>query len=314
MKSPQLIRNIKEHPLLYLMVLPGFLVIFLFYFLPVIGNIIAWMDYNYILSFGPESPFVGWKHFKTMFNYSEFLRILRNTMVIGLLQIIVGFPIPLILALFLNEINSKWYKSFGQTVVFIPHFLSWVIVARLVYSILDPQSGVVNIAIKALGGKEVFFMAKSTLFPLIVVLSGTWKTAGFSCIVYLAALTTIDPNLYEAAKIDGANRWQQTLHITIPSLIPAALVMLLLNIGNFLNTGYNQIETLYTPLVRDTGEIIVNYIYNVGLNKGRYSFATAVGIFQAIIGLVLVLGGHYLSLKLTGRGLFYVPKKEKKYE
>jgi len=311
MKSSKFFINIKEHPLLYAMVLPGVTVLFLFYFIPVAGNVIAWMDYNYVLGFGSASPWVGWKHFKTMFEYSEFLRILRNTIIIGLLQIGLGFPIPLILALFLNEIKSKFFKRFSQTIVFIPFFLSWVIVARLVYSLLNQDSGIINIMIKFLGGETVPFMFKSALFPFIVVFAGTWKSAGFACIVYLAALSTINPNLYEAAEIDGANRWQQTLHITIPSLIPPALVMLLLNIGNFLNTGYNQIETLYNPVVRNTGEIIVNYIFNIGLNKGRFSFATAVGIFQAIVGLVLVLGGHFLSLNLTGKGLFYVPKTNK---
>jgi putative aldouronate transport system permease protein len=311
MKSSGIVHNIKEHPILYMMVLPGIVYFILFYLLPVIGNIIAWMDYNYILGIA-NSPWVGWKHFETMFGYSEFFRILRNTVVIGVLQILLGFPIPLILALFLNEIRSNWFKRFGQTVVFIPYFLSWVIVARLVYSILHPESGIFNLIMKAMGGESVFYMAKSELFPLIVVIAGSWQSAGYACIVYLAALTTIDPSLYEAAEIDGASRWQQTIKITIPFLIPPALVMLLLNIGNFLNTGYNQIETLYNPLVRDTGEILVNYIYNVGINKGRYSFASAVGIFQAIIGLILVLGGHFLSLKLTGRGLFYVPKSDKK--
>jgi putative aldouronate transport system permease protein len=294
------------------MVLPGVIAFILFYLIPVIGNVIAWMDYNYVFRFGPESPWVGWKHFKTMFVYSEFPRILRNTMIIGVLQIGLGFPIPLILALFINEIKCKWFKSMSQTLVFIPFFLSWVIVARFVYSVLDQDSGIINIVINHLGGETIPFMFKSSLFPLIVVLAGTWRSAGFSCIVYLAALSTINPSLYEAAQIDGANRWHQTFYITIPRLIPIALVMLLVNIGNFLNTGFNQIETLYNPLVRDTGEIIVNFIINTGLNKGKFSFATAVGIFQAFIGLVLVLGGHSLSLKLTGRGLFYVPETNKK--
>jgi putative aldouronate transport system permease protein len=311
MRREGLLRNIRERPFLYLMALPGVVYFIFFFLLPVLGNVIAWMDYNYIKGIA-KSPWVGWKHFVTMFAYSEFFRILRNTVVIGVLRVTVDFPVPIVLALLLNEIKHKGFRKFGQTVVFIPYFLSWVIVARLVYSILHPQSGIVNLLISSFGGKPVFFMTKSDLFPLIVVLAGSWQNAGYSCIVYLAALSTIDPNLYEAAEIDGANRWQQTIKITIPFLIPPALVMLLVNIGNFLNTGYNQIETLYNPLVRDTGEILANYILNVGINKGRYSFATAVGIFQAVVGLILVVGGHFLSLRLTGKGLFYVPKSEKK--
>jgi len=269
------------------------------------------MDYNYVMGI-TKSKWVGLKHFKVLFAYSEFYRILRNTMVIGLYNLLFKYPAPLILALILNEIRVKWFKSTAQTLLFVPYFLSWVIVARLTYSILDPDSGMVNILLKAIGLESYYFMIKAQIFPVIVSLTGVWRDSGFACIVYLAALTAIDPQLYEAAKIDGANKFQQMINITIPLLVPTMLVLLLVNIGQFLNTGFNQIFTLYNPLVRDTGEILINYTYTKGVSQGEYSFATAVGVFQALVGAVLVVSGNKLSLKLTGRGLFYVQRKEKR--
>lgn len=305
------LKHIKKHSLLYLMALPGVIYFILFYLMPIAGNIIAFMDYNYILGFS-KSKWVGFKHFSTLFHYSEFYRILRNTMVIGVYNLVFRYPAPLILALVLNEIRLKWFKSFSQTIIFIPYFLSWVIVARLTYSILDPNNGAVNIAREAMGLESYYFMIKSHIFPLITSFAGVWRESGFQCIIYLGALTVIDPQLYEAAKIDGANKFQQMIYITIPCLIPTMLVLLLISIGQFLNTGFNQIQSLYNSLVRETGEILINYTYRVGIEQGRFSFATAVGLFQALVGFILVMGGNQLSLKLTGRGLFYVQHKEKK--
>jgi putative aldouronate transport system permease protein len=310
-KESSLGKHIKQHAMLYMMVTPGVIYLIAFWVIPILGNFIAFMDYNYIMGIS-YSKWVGFKHFKILFNYSEFYRILRNTMVIGLYNLLFKYPAPLILALILNEIRVKWFKSTSQTLIFIPYFLSWIIVARLTYSILDPDSGMVNIYLKALGFEPYYFMIKAHIFPVLVSLTGVWRDSGFACIVYLAALTAIDPQLYEAAKIDGANKFQQIVHITIPMLVPTMLVLLLVNIGQFLNTGFNQIYGLYNPLVRDTGEILINYTYVKGINQGEFSFATAVGVFQALVGAVLVISGNKLSLKLTGRGLFYVQRKEKK--
>jgi putative aldouronate transport system permease protein len=254
-KESSLGKHIRQHAMLYIMVTPGVIYFIAYFLIPIAGNIIAFMDYNYIL--GPiESKWVGLKHFKVLFNYSEFYRILRNTMVIGFYNLLFKYPAPIILALVLNEIRVKWFKSLSQTMIFIPYFLSWVIVARLVYSILDPDSGMVNFYIKALGFDPYYFMIKAHIFPALTSLAGVWRDSGFACIVYLAALTAIDPQLYEAAKIDGANKFQQMVNITIPLLVPTMLVLLLVNIGQFLNTGFNQISRMYNPLVRDTGEIL----------------------------------------------------------
>lgn len=310
MKEVGLRKHIKSHSILYLMALPGVIYLIMIFFIPIIGNFIAFMDYNYIKGI-PGSKWVWFKHFEKLFTYTEFLRILRNTMVIGFYNIIFGFPAPIILALLLNEVRKAWFRRISQTIIFIPFFLSWVVVSRVFYSILDLRTGAVNIAIKALGGEPIFFMIKSSIFPLIVALAGIWRNSGFSCIIYLAALTAIDPQLYEAARIDGAGKFRQMLNITLPLLVPTMLVVLLLNIGQFLNTGFNQIDTMYNDLVRNTGEILINYIYNTGIKLGRFSFATAAGVFQAVIGFILVVGGNKLAVKFAGRGLFYVPRKEK---
>lgn len=312
MEEVRLRNHIKNHYILYLMALPGVIYLIMIFFIPIIGNFIAFTDYNTYRGIF-ASKWAGIKHFKKMFTYTEFLRILRNTMVIGFYNIIFGFPAPIFLALLLNEIRKAWFRRVAQTIIFVPFFLSWVVVARIVYSILDFRTGAVNYIIKALGGEPFYFMIKSSIFPIIVALSGIWRNSGFSCIIYLAALTSIDPQLYEAARIDGAGRFKQILNITLPLLVPTMLVVLLLNIGRFLNTGFNQIDTLYNNLVRDTGEILINYIYNVGIKLGNFDFATAAGVFQAVIGFILVVGGNKLALKFAGRGLFYVPRKEKIY-
>jgi putative aldouronate transport system permease protein len=310
-KETSFIEHIRKHVLLYVMIIPGFLYFIMFFLVPIAGNFIAFMDYNYIMGI-TKSKWVGFKHFNVMFHYPEFYRILRNTMVIGGYSLLFKYPAPLILALILNEIRLKWFKKLSQTLIFIPYFLSWIIVARLVNTVLDPGHGLLNIILKSMGHESIWFMAKSSLFPIIVSLASVWRDSGFGCIIYLAALTAIDPELYEAARIDGANKLQQMLYITIPLLVPTMLVLLLVNIGQFLNTGYNQIESMYTPLVRETGEILVNYTYRVGIQSGKFSFATAIGLFQALVGVVLVLGGNRISLALTGRGLVYAPPKEKK--
>ena len=310
-KETSLRKHIRMHAMLYIMVTPGVIYLIAFHLIPILGNFIAFMDYNYIMGI-THSKWVGLKHFKVLFNYSEFYRILRNTMVIGFYNLLFRYPAPIFLALVLNEIRLKWFKSTAQTLIFIPFFLSWVIVARLAYSILDPDSGMVNFYIKALGYEPYYFMIKAHIFPLLTSLAGVWRDSGFACIVYLAALTTIDHQLYEAAKMDGANKFQQIVHITLPLLVPTMLVLLLVNIGQFLNTGFNQIANMYNSLVRDTGEILINYTYIKGVEQGEFSFATAVGVFQALVGVVLVVSGNKLSLKLTGRGLFYVQRKEKR--
>ncbi len=302
-KRNPLYQNITGHPILYLMVLPGLLFFFFIRIIPVAGSVIAWQEYSIFRGI-LRSPWVGWKHFQEMFIYYDFLRIFRNTLLIGLYRIIFGFPIPIILAFLLNEVVQR-FKRVAQTILYLPYFLSWVIVSQLFMNILHPDSGVVNIFLRdVLGVEPIFFFSKEHLFQPIVTISYIWKTAGYQSIIYLAALTTIDPNLYESAAIDGASRWQQVWRITIPSIMPTIVVLLLLAIGRFMEIGFDQIYTLMNPLVQSTGDIFDTYVYRVGLIEGRYSFTTAIGLFKSIVGFILIVGANYFSKKMSDEQLF----------
>jgi putative aldouronate transport system permease protein len=298
-----LLWSIKHHPLLYAMVIPGIVYFIMFRIIPSLGCIIAWQKYN-IFKGILGSPWVGWQNFRQMFAYADFGRIIYNTLAIGGMLIIFGFPVPIILALLLNEVRSKGVKRLIQTLIYMPHFLSWVIVGQLVYSILSPTSGIVNVAIRALGGKSIFFMAQGALFKPIAVISHIWKEAGFMSIVYIAAISGIDQTLYEAAEIDGAGRWTKMGRITLPLIMPTIVIMLLLDIGRFLEVGFDHIWNLLNSVVWSEGDILNTYIFRVGLQDGRYSLTTAIGIFKAVVGFVLLVGGNKLAEKVTGRGFF----------
>jgi putative aldouronate transport system permease protein len=304
LKRESFFQNISHHYILYLMVIPG-LVFFVFIrFVPTAGSIIAWQKFSIFRGIF-HSQWVGWRNFQELFAYYDFYRIFGNTLTIGLYRIIFGFPVPIILALLMNEVAHKGFKKVIQSSVYIPYFLSWVVVAQLFYSILHPSSGIVNIFLhKTLGIESIFFLGKDKLFQPIVTVAYIWKYSGYYSIVYLAALASVDPQLYEAATIDGANRWQQLWAVTLPSLLPIMVIMLLLSIGRFMEIGFDQIYNLLNPLVLSTGDIFDTYVYRVGLQEGRYSLTTAVGLFKAVIGVILISGGNALAKKLTGEGFF----------
>ena len=295
--------SVKRHPLLYAMVIPGLVFFIMFRIAPTFGSVIAWQKYNIFKGIW-NSPWVGWANFQRMFAYAEFGRILYNTLAIGGMIIIFGFPVPILLALLLNEVQSKGFKRSMQTVLYMPHFLSWVIVGQLVYSILSPTSGIINVIIEALGGESIFFMAQGPLFKPIAVLAHIWKESGFASIIYIAAISGIDPNIYEAAEIDGAGRWIQMWRITFPLIMPTIVIMLLLGIGRFLEVGFDHIWNMLNPVVWSDGDILNTYIYRVGLQDGRYALTTAIGLFKAIIGFALLVGGNKISEKFIGRGFF----------
>ncbi len=264
-----LLSTIKQHPLLYLMVIPGIIYFIMFRIVPAFGSVIAWQKYS-IFKGVLGSPWVGWANFHRVFAYPDFLRIFRNTIVIGLMIIVFGFPVPVALALLLNEARLKGFRRPIQTIIYLPHFLSWVIVSQLVYSILSPSSGFINVIIAALGGEPVFFMAEGALFKPIAILAFVWKESGFTSIIYVAAISGIDPNLYEASDIDGAGRLRKIWNITLPSISPTIVVMLLIRLGRFLETGFDHIWNLLNPVVWSTGDILNTYIFRVGLQDGRY--------------------------------------------
>ncbi|WP_396125543.1 ABC transporter permease [Bacillus sp. Marseille-Q3570] len=299
MKNSYLIKNWQ----IYSMILPGLLYFLVFKYIPLGGIVIAFQDYS-VYGGIFESPWVGLKHFQNLFEYPEFYTILKNTLLISLYQLIFGFPAPIILALFLNEVRKMFFKRTVQTVLYLPHFLSWVIVGGLVISFLSPSTGIVNEIVRWFGGEPIFFIQEPEYFRSIIVSSGIWKEVGWGTIIYLAAMAGINPELYEAAEVDGAGKFRQAISITIPCILPTIMVLLLLRIGNILDLGFEQIYMLLNPLVRETGEVFDTYIYRAGLLGGQYSYTTAIGLFKSIVGFILLVGANKLSKKMTGNSIY----------
>ena len=298
-----LLRNVYERPVLYLLALPGLSFFILFKIIPSVGAVIAFQDFN-IFKGIVRSDWVGLANFKALLEYSDFSRIFINSLILGVLKVGFTFPVPIVLALLLNELRPGAFQKISQTSLYLPHFLSWVVVSQLFINILSPQGGAVNGIIAALGGEPIFFMAKEAWFRPIFIISSIWKEAGYESIVYLAALASIPQEMYESASIDGANRFQQLVSITLPSLLPTVAVMFLLRIGQFLEVGFDQIWTLANPLVWSVADIFDTYVYRVGILGGAYSMSTAVSLFKSFLNLAFLLGGNALAKRLAGRGLF----------
>ncbi|UVI29396.1 ABC transporter permease [Paenibacillus spongiae] len=287
---------------LLLIASPGLAHFLIFKYIPLAGNLIAFQDYN-LFSGLLHSKWVGLKHFKFMFEYPEFAMVLWNSIRFGLYSILFGFPAPLILALLLNEIRLSWFKRTSQTLLYLPHFLSWVIVGGIFTELLA-EKGLVNQILAKFGDAPVSFLTEPRYFLGIVISLGIWKEVGWSMIIYLAAMTGINPNLYEAAMVDGASRFRRIWHITLPSLLPAIIMLLLLRIGHLLDANVEQLLFFLNPLVRDVGEVFDTYVYRVGLTGGQYSYTTAIGIFKSLIGIILVVSLNKLSRKTTGDSIY----------
>lgn len=287
---------------LWLFVLPGILYFAVFRFLPVIGSVIAFLEYN-IFQGIMNSPWVGLEHFARMFSHGDLLKIFRNSVRLGLANFVVGFPAPILLALLINEVKSYPFKRTVQTLVYLPHFLSWVIVGSLFLNILS-VNGVINQALTTLGLQAVDFVGSPRHFVGVLVLTGTWKEVGWGTIVYLAAISGVSPSLYEAAMLDGANRYQQMGHITLPSLLPTMIMLMLLSVGHILDANVEQVLMFLNPLVMDVGEVFDTYMYRIGLVGGQYSYTTAIGLFKSVIGILLLVGLNALSRKTTGESLY----------
>lgn len=292
-----------KHKALYFIALPGILFFVVFKYIPMIGSVIAFQDYNIFKGFW-GSPWVGWAQFEKMFQYSDFLRILKNTMLINFYDLIFGFTAPILLALMLNEVRKILAQRIIQTVVYMPHFLSWVIISGVFIGLLSPSTGLINTLLNAIGIDSVYFLADESYIRSIIVGSGMWRDTGWGTIIYLAALAGINPQLYEAAEIDGANRWQQTLKITLPTLLPTIMMLLLLQIGNFLDFGFERVDVFLNPFNRVNGEIFDTYIYKAGLLNNQYSYTTAIGIFKSVVGLILIVGANFISRRTTGSSLY----------
>ncbi|WP_411829611.1 ABC transporter permease [Paenibacillus favisporus] len=295
--------NLRKYKALYLISLPGIIYFIMFKYLPLLGSVMAFQNYNIFKGF-TGSPWVGLDQFRRMFTYPEFLRILENTVLIGFYDLIFAFPVPIIFALLLNELRKVVYKRILQTVVYLPHFLSWVIIGGIMIGILSPTTGIVNQVLNAFGLKSIYFLGEDSYIRSILVGTGIWKDSGWGTIVYLAALASVNPELYEAARIDGASRWRQTLSITIPAILPTITIMFLLHIGNFLDFGFERVFVFVNSLNESKGDILDTYIYRVGLIDQQYSYTTAIGLFKSVVGLVLVMIGNTLSKRGSGEGLY----------
>lgn len=286
----------------HLMLLPGIVLLIIFHLIPMFGVAIAFQDFKIGLGIW-NSPWIGFENFTYMFQLRDSKVIFFNTVFIAVCKIIAHLIIPLIFAILLNEIRFRIFKRWVQTVVYLPHFISWVILAGVVMDMLS-LDGLINNALKALGFEPIMFMAKNSLFPGIVVSTDIWKEFGFAAIIYLAALAGINPSLYEAAEMDGATRLKQLYYITLPSLVPTVVLLATLSIGNILNAGFDQIFNLYNPLVYESGDIIDTYVYRVGLVQAQYGLATAVGLLKSAIGFVLIIISYRVAYTYANYRIF----------
>jgi putative aldouronate transport system permease protein len=285
-----------------LMMLPGMLFLLIFSYIPMVGIVMAFQDFSAGKGiFG--SPFVGLKHFKYMFSLPDIWKIIRNTLTIAIGKMLITTLMAVIFAILLNEIRVRFLKRTVQTVVYLPHFLSWVILASIVVNLFS-LDGSVNQALGKLGFEQCNFLGNNTTFQPLLILTDVWKEFGYASIVYLAAITSIDPGLYEAASIDGASWWQRTWHVTLPGMLTVILLMSVMNIANVLNAGFDQVYNLYNPMVYETGDIIDTYVYRMGLLNHQYSFSTAVGLFKSVVGMVLMIGVNEASKKFTDARIF----------
>ncbi len=288
---------------LYLLLLPVFAYYIIFHFVPMYGVVMAFTDYN-IFAGIRGSEWVGLSNFRVMFRNDEFFIVLRNTVMLNVISLLVAFPAPLILALLLNEVRNRRFKRTVQGIVYLPHFLSWVVVSGLIISVLSPSSGLVNNIIRSFGGDSIYFMTDRVWWVGIYQLSGVWKDVGWGTIIFLAALSAVDPNLYDAAMIDGASRWHRLKHVTIPGITPTILVVFLLSVGNVMTISFDRPFLLGNPMVLDVSDVISTYVYRVGLLNVDYSYAAAVGLFQSVVNFVFLLTANWLSNRIKGEGLF----------
>lgn len=285
---------------LQLMVVPAILFVFVFSYIPMYGVLMGFQDYDIFKGFF-QSSWVGFKHFEAFFNAPEFWRIMRNTICISLLKLFIGFPAPIVLALMLNEVGNRLFKRVIQTVTYLPHFLSWVIVGGFVMSMLATDNGSLNILLMKLDliDEPINFLSIPEYFWVILVGTGVWKEIGFATIIYLAAIAGVDPHQYEAAAIDGASRYRMMYLITLPSITPVIIIFLILAVGNILNAGFEDILVLGTnPILREVSDVIETYVYRVGILNTRFSYATAVGLFKAFISVGLLTIANAIARRL----------------
>ncbi len=302
-RSAALAGRLMRNRWLYMMAFPGLLYFLLFKYWPMYGIFIAFQDFQPFLGFW-DSPFVGLKHFERLFSDSSFMALFRNTLILATYNILFFFPLPIIIALMLNELRLEFTKRIVQTLIYIPHFMSWVVVVGIAYMFLTTEGGMINELLVRFGGEKINFLVSNEWFRTIVTAEVMWKETGWGTIIFLAALSGVDPQLYEAARMDGANRLRQLWHITLPAIRSTIVILLILRLGNFLDTGFEQIFLMLNAMNREVGEVFDTYVYSVGISQGQYSFSTAVGVFKSIVGLILVVVANRLAKKFGEEGIY----------
>ncbi|WP_277537562.1 ABC transporter permease [Cohnella rhizosphaerae] len=300
----RILRKIWRDRFMYLLILPGALFFLIYRYVPMLGIVIAFQDFSPFLGFS-GSEWVGLQHFRDIFSSAEIGRVLWNTISLSMLQILFAFPAPIILALLLNEMRSELFKRFIQSIVYLPHFLSWVVVVGI-FTIFLRGDGIINDILKQVFGmnQSIGFLTNPDFFRPLIVLQVIWKEIGWGTIIFLAALAGVNPEIYEAASVDGANRWRRMWHITLPALRATIVIMLILRLGSVLDSGFEQIFLMLNSFNRDIGDVLDTYVYTKGVRQSDYSFATAVGLFKGVVGLVLVLGSNYIAKRMGEEGVY----------
>lgn len=285
------------------MLLPGMLYFLVYKYLPMLGLVISFQNYQPFLGVS-GSDWVGFDHFERFFNEPTFWLLFRNTLILACYNILFFFPLPIIVALMLNEITRDRVKRTIQTLIYIPHFVSWVVVVGIVYLFFTTEGGLVNELLAYLGFEKIPFLLSETWFRTMIIGEVIWKETGWGTIIFLAALAGVDPSLYEASRIDGAGRWRQLWHITLPAIRSTIVILLILRLGSFLDTGFEQLFLMLNAMNRDVGEVFDTYVYTAGIQQGQYSYSTAIGLFKSVVGLILVVGANYVAKKLDEEGVY----------
>lgn len=302
-KNKSLILLKKSIPV-YTLLLPGVIIHLIFHYFPIYGIIIAFKNFSPFKGI-LGSDWVGFKHFSYFLSDENFWRVMKNTIIINFYHLIFGFPVPILFALLINELRSNRFKKIVQTISYLPYFISWVVAASIVTTLLSPSTGLLNtILTNVFDIEPIYFLAKPRYFRTILVASNIWKSFGMSAVYYVAALASIDQSLYEASSIDGAGRWKQTVHITLPGLRNIIIVLLVLQIGSMITIGFEQIFLLYNPLVYDVGDVISTYTYRLGIERAQYSLTSAIGLTQSVVNFILVFLANKLARVISGWSLW----------
>lgn len=302
-KLQPLVRHFAREWRIYVLLAPTIIWFVVFLYKPMYGLQIAFKDYSIFKGFA-ASPWIGFEHFETLFSSSQFLRALKNTIILSAYTLFIGFPVPIILALMFNEILNPIFKRTMQTIVYLPHFISSVIIAGIVITAFSPSAGIVNTILSWFGADPIYFLTKPEWFRPIFIGTGIWQEAGFSSIVFLAAIAGVSPSLYESAVVDGASRWQMIWKITVPCILPTILIMLIIRIGSLLEVSFEMIILLYQPATYSTADVVNTYIYRQGLQSGQYDFAAAAGLFNAVVAFVLVITANTISRRYSRTSLW----------